>query len=189
MRGILWGIWLLLTFLFLYLLFDCDTKAEVQHSEDRANTSQIDGTTLESNRDTIGMSDLVENDQVKLVDPKEVEEDVFLELAYIQFHPNQAQMNITKKLGLYLSTLSSKLTDPSSSIMLIGHRDATTDTEVDIDSERSAFIKQLLVSRYAIPASRIQVSNYGTKVPKTEERSEQAYAQNRRVELILKEKK
>jgi len=87
---------------------------------------------------------------------------------------------ILKEIGKALQT------NPTVSILIIGHTDTDGDTtsNLKLSRERAASVKQALVQKYGIDPVRIQTNGKGESDPIANNNTDSGKSQNRRVEFI-----
>lgn len=76
--------------------------------------------------------------------------------------------------------------NPEWQVMIQGHTDSvgTADTNLDLSRRRSEAVRDALVERYGIAATRLTARGYGATVPKDTNATPEGRARNRRVEVV-----
>ena len=76
--------------------------------------------------------------------------------------------------------------NPQWQVTIQGHTDSigSTDLNMDLSRRRSEAVRNALVDRYGIAASRLSARGYGATVPKDTNETAEGRARNRRVELV-----
>jgi outer membrane protein OmpA-like peptidoglycan-associated protein len=76
--------------------------------------------------------------------------------------------------------------NPQWQVTIQGHTDSigSTDLNMDLSRRRSEAVRNTLVERYGIAASRLSARGYGATVPKDTNETPEGRARNRRVELV-----
>ena len=114
----------------------------------------------------------------------------YLEKAYIEFKQNSTKLPTSQKFESYIDSVAQVIKSSDYSLLLAGHTDyskSRSSNNYQIGLKRAEFIKAMLTRR-AVPASKIEVKSYGDTSPRVEGNTDEARALNRRVELFIKPK-
>jgi outer membrane protein OmpA-like peptidoglycan-associated protein len=107
--------------------------------------------------------------------------------ASIQFEYGSARRVKDVQINKYLKDLADRLVKTGESIVLTGHTDNTSSSEFNLrlGQKRADVMKNILIAKGVDP-SKITSQSKGESVPISSNRTEEGKAQNRRVELEIK---